>query len=74
MIKTQYVICLTVIIVTTLVAYTALALTDNDATELRTFINTVLNFAGPILAGSLGTASVIYARQAAKNTNGEKPE
>ncbi len=72
--KTQYVICLTVIVVTTLVAFTALALTGNDATELRTFVNTVLNFASPIIAGSLGTAAVIYARQAAKNTNGDNKE
>ncbi len=72
--KTPYVISLTVIIVTAMVGYIALALTDNDATDLRMFVNTVLNFAGPILAGSLGTAAVIYSRQAANNTNGQDKE
>lgn len=69
-----FAVCGTIIFVTCVAAFVFLAATGADATEFRTFLNTVLNFAGVILAGTSAVAAGAAAKSAAnaeKQTNGE---
>jgi len=59
-------ICLTVAFMTVVVAFVILSNNGTDATEFRSFLNTILNLVGLLLGGG----ALAFAGQAAKQTNG----
>lgn len=66
-------VCGTVVFVTIVGAFVFLAATGADATDFRTFLNTVLNAASVLLGGGAFIAAGAAAKSAAsaeKNTNG----
>lgn len=58
--------CITVAFVAVVVAFVALSISGSDPAEFRSFLNTVLNFAGLLLSGG----AVAFAGKAAQQTNG----
>ncbi len=68
------VVCVTVFAITVVLSFAALAWKSGDMTELRSLINTLVNFATLILSGGALVVSGAAARssdQAARQTNGE---
>lgn len=65
--------CVTAVILGILASFVVLSLQGADATELRTFLNTLVNF-GALLFGGIGavagSAAAINSKQAADQTNG----
>lgn len=59
-------VCIAVSIFCVLGGFVYLAAKGSDVTEFRSFINTLLNFVGPLISGG----ALVYASQAAKQTNG----
>jgi hypothetical protein len=59
-------ICLTVAFVSVIGAFAYLTASGSNTTDFRSFLNTVLNFAGLLLSGG----AVAYAGKAAQQTNG----
>lgn len=58
-------------------AFVVLAVTDSDATELRTLMNTVLNIASTVLSGGalvVAGAAAKSAHQTEQQTNGLQDE
>lgn len=67
-------ICATVTFAIIVGAFVFLSATGSDATEFRQFINTVMNAAGVILAGTGAVAAGVAAKSAGtavKQTNGQ---
>ena len=67
-------ICVTVLAVTVVAAFVVLAVTDSDATEFRSWLNTLLNLAGLLLGGTAtvaASAAAKSAQAAEQQTNGE---
>lgn len=65
--------CVTAVIISLMVAFVVLGVTGADATEFRSFLNTVLNFASVLLGGgafAFAGAAAKQADTAAKQTNG----
>ena len=66
-------ICGTVVFLTIIAAFVFLSVTGSDATEFRAFINTVMNAAAVVLAGTGAVAAGVAAKSAGtavKQTNG----
>jgi hypothetical protein len=67
------IVCATILLVSFAAAYTVLAATGGDATNLSRLVNTIFNAAGVVfsaLGGAAGIAAFMKARQAAEQTNG----
>jgi hypothetical protein len=63
-----------IVFVTIIAAFVALSITGSDTAELRSFLNTVLNFASVILGGGAFIAAGAAAKSAGKaeqQTNGQ---
>lgn len=65
--------CITGVFVAILAAFTVLAINDADTTELRAWLNTLLNFGGIVLGGggvAYAASADRKAGKAAEQTNG----
>lgn len=63
-------ICATVTVISIVAAFVILGTTGADATEFRSFLNTVMNAASVLLSGG----AFIFAGASAKQTNGQLTE
>ena len=66
-------VCLTVVAITVILSFAALAWKSGDMSELRSLVNTIVNIATLALTGGalvVGGAAARSADQAARQTNG----